>query len=196
MELDSSGGGPATLVTALFSNCNFTAWDVAKAAQPAFKLIGGGGGSLSTVKVSDSNFRQDDPQADVSGAIKFSMTDNVIAGTLRITSTATHPYQAIDNTTFNAAVSYAIFANLDTTPSVSASETYVEANTGATTIALFDDMQDGQTRRILFTTANTTIQDNVNVQLAGGANFVGTANDVLVIAKIGSTIYEMSRSMN
>lgn len=183
-------------LTLQMDNINFGIWDSPATNQPALKLIGGGSTTISVVKVNNSNFRSDKPQVDITGYISFTWNDNTIAGTKRITSTANYRYVDGGGNNCWQNPSYVTFADADATPSVSGGYIFVEVNTGATTITNFDDMQDGQEITLLFTTANTTIQDNANVQLAGGANFVGTANDVLILKKIGTTTYEISRSVN
>ena len=88
------------------------------------------------------------------------------------------------------------FTNADATPSVAGGNRFKEANTGATIITAFDDGADGQIIVILFTTGNTTIQDGANLQLNGGVNFVGTANDILTLVRFDTVWYEISRSVN
>ena len=84
----------------------------------------------------------------------------------------------------------------DTTPSVARGNVWKEVNTGATVITAFDDALDSQEITILFTTGNTTITDGASLQLAGGVNFVGTANDILALIRIGTVWFEKSRSVN
>lgn len=87
----------------------------------------------------------------------------------------------------------------DATPSVANADVFTVANTGATTITAFDDGVPGQTITLIFSDANTTVQDasiGGVIQLAGGANFTGSANDVLVLITDGTNWYEVSRSVN
>lgn len=87
----------------------------------------------------------------------------------------------------------------DAAPDVSRSDIFAEANTMATTITSFASAAVGQRIVIIFSTANTTIQDASVagvIQLAGGANFVGSANDVLELIWDGTNWYEISRSVN
>lgn len=88
------------------------------------------------------------------------------------------------------------FTVADTTPSVAKGNRFKEVNTGATVITAFDDGTDGQEIIILFTTGNTTITDGASLQLAGGVNFVGTANDILTLILFGTVWLEKSRSVN
>ncbi|PPE73209.1 hypothetical protein C3942_15445 [Solimonas fluminis] len=82
------------------------------------------------------------------------------------------------------------------TPSVLDGNLFSTANAGATTITNFLNGQAGQTIRIKVD-ANTTIQNNANILLAGGVNFVGTANDTITLTNFGSnTWYEVCRSVN
>lgn len=84
----------------------------------------------------------------------------------------------------------------DTTPSIKGRSKWVAANTNPTTITMFDDGVDGQTIELLFTNGNTTITDGGNLKLSGAANFVGSADDVLVLQYASGVWYEMSRSVN
>lgn len=87
----------------------------------------------------------------------------------------------------------------DATPIVTRADIFAEANTLATTITAFNGAALGQEITIIFSTANTTIQDaSVGgvIQLAGGADFVGSANDVLRLIFDGTNWYEISRSVN
>ena len=88
------------------------------------------------------------------------------------------------------------FAVADATPSVAGGNRFKEVNTAPITITAFDDGTDGQVLIVLFTTGNTTIQDGANLQLAGGVNFVGTANDILTLVRFATVFYEQSRSAN
>jgi hypothetical protein len=90
-----------------------------------------------------------------------------------------------------------VYTAADTTPSVIAvCDVFVIANTGAVTITDFDDGYDGQELTLKFSDANTTIQDSASIQLAGGANFVGSADDTLTLIRSGAVWYEKGRSVN
>jgi hypothetical protein len=89
-----------------------------------------------------------------------------------------------------------IYTDGDTTPSVVGTNVLVITNAGAVTITNFDDGFSGQEVTLQFSDANTTIQDNANVQLSSGANFVSTANDTLTLIKSGSVWFEKGRSLN
>jgi hypothetical protein len=88
------------------------------------------------------------------------------------------------------------YTDADTTPSVLGLRSLTLTNTGATSITTFDDMAEDQEVKLLFTDGNTTLVDAAGLQLAGSANFVGSANDILTIIKIGGVIYEVGRSVN
>lgn len=88
------------------------------------------------------------------------------------------------------------FDNGDTTPSVARADIYAEANTAPTSVTAFDDGAVGQRITIIFSTANTTLVDAAALQLAGGVNFVGSANDVMELIFDGTAWYEISRSVN
>lgn len=82
-----------------------------------------------------------------------------------------------------------------TTPSVDGITFLYILNSGATTITNFTNGVDGQVIYLLFGDGNTTVNRS-NCYLAGGANFVSTANDTLVLLKYGAYWYEISRSAN
>jgi hypothetical protein len=84
----------------------------------------------------------------------------------------------------------------DTTPSVKNATSLAIANSGAVSIATFDDGVTGQIINLSFADSNTTIVDGATVQLSGGANFVGTANDSLMLQYNGTLWREISRSLN
>lgn len=91
------------------------------------------------------------------------------------------------------------YADGDTTPSVLATLDMDIANTGATTITNFDDEVIGQRWLLNFKDGNTTIQSGSNVRLAGGVNFVASADDTLELYKQRTSpfaIIEVGRSVN
>lgn len=88
------------------------------------------------------------------------------------------------------------FTDADTTPSVKGREYFKCANTGATVITAFDDGAPGQVIEIIFTNANTTVTDGGTIFLAGAANFVSSADDVMRLRFNGTNWYETSRSVN
>lgn len=79
----------------------------------------------------------------------------------------------------------------DTSPSVRASEVFAFANAGATNVDNFDDGRPGQ-RIFLRLDANTTIRHNApgNIRTSGGANIVGTANDIVQFVFVGGLWYQ------
>lgn len=82
-----------------------------------------------------------------------------------------------------------------TTPSVSGVSYMVIANSAPTTITNFTGGQAGQVIYLLFDDANTTVNRS-NAYLAGGTNFVSTANDTLTLVSDGTYWYEIARSAN
>lgn len=80
------------------------------------------------------------------------------------------------------------------TPSVSEGDAYLVANTAATTITTLQDGYAGKELSLIFTDANTTVQDNSTLRLAG--NFNSSADDVLRLVCDGVRWYEVSRSVN
>jgi len=88
------------------------------------------------------------------------------------------------------------FVDADLTPSVARADVFAVANTGGITITAFDDGRVGQVLTLIFEDGNTTVADGANLHLAGGANFVSSADDVLVLIFDGTHWYEVSRSVN
>jgi len=82
-----------------------------------------------------------------------------------------------------------------TTPSVQNITFMVIANSSLTTITNFTNATDGQIIYLKFNDSNTIV-DRSNAYLAGGLNFVSTSNDTLVLLKVGSYWFEISRSLN
>lgn len=93
--------------------------------------------------------------------------------------------------------------DLDTTPDVSGGNNHRITNSGATSITYFDGGPNAsgvQELTLLFVDANSTIVHNAaNIRLAGGANFVSSAADILRLISDNSnpTIWiETGRSVN
>lgn len=110
--------------------------------------------------------------------------DVVLSGNKYATMSGTNPTGAFT------------FTDTDTTPSVKGREYFKCGNTGATVITAFDDGAPGQVVEIIFTNANTTVTDGGTIFLAGAANFVSSADDVLRLRFNGTNWYETSRSVN
>ncbi len=83
----------------------------------------------------------------------------------------------------------------NTIPSVSGVTFLSITNSSPTTITDFTNAVAAQVIYLFFADANTTV-NRTNCYLAGGANFVSTANDMLVLIRTGSFWYEISRSAN
>jgi hypothetical protein len=99
---------------------------------------------------------------------------------------------------FGAPVAYPATTKTDndTTPTAGDGTFFVLSNVGATSITNFDNPVEGEMLYLLFTNANTTIVHGTPIKLAAGANFVGSANDMLTLISDGTTWYEISRSVN
>lgn len=82
------------------------------------------------------------------------------------------------------------------TPSVAGYNNFVITQGGATNVTAFANAVEGQKITIRFGDGNSTVVDAAGVQLAGGANFTGTADDILVLQYRSSVWYEVSRSVN
>jgi hypothetical protein len=88
------------------------------------------------------------------------------------------------------------FVNNDTTPDVRTGNVWIAGNTSGTSITFFDGGIDGQQITIYFTNSNTTIVHGASLRLAGGSNFIGTANDILRLVRIAGLWFEAGRSVN
>ena len=89
----------------------------------------------------------------------------------------------------------------DATPSVSGPRLQVLTivNASPTTITNFDDEVSGQMLVLTFQDANTTVQHNTDIKLAGAVDFVAGQNDTLTLVKQGASPFrfvEVARSVN
>lgn len=84
----------------------------------------------------------------------------------------------------------------DTTPDVYGFNLIRLTSASARTITAFDGAFDGFELTLTFADANTTIQHNANIRLAGGVDFVSSSNDVLTLVKSNSVWMEKARSVN
>jgi len=91
-----------------------------------------------------------------------------------------------------------IFTDADTTPSVSGYNVWKnDDSTSVYTITNFDDGVPGKEITIIFSgLSEVTIQNNSNVHLQSGSDFVATLNDTLKLVYDGSAWFETSRSVN
>jgi len=96
----------------------------------------------------------------------------------------------------------AFFTAGDTTPSVKGRELFFSKQTAPTSITGFDDPAVGKRITIIFADGNTTLVAGATMKLAGGVNFVGTANDSITLRYIFDTSVgelgwvEIARSVN
>jgi len=82
------------------------------------------------------------------------------------------------------------FTDADATPDVGDGNFFKTANTGATTIAMFDGGSNGQIINVLIADANTTIDfTGTNLKGNGGADWLPAANDHLVCISDGTNWY-------
>lgn len=88
--------------------------------------------------------------------------------------------------------------NNSTTPSIAGGKYFSASNSSTTSITDFTNPGDAQEITILFTNGNTTIVNGATIALAGAANFVGSADDMLTLVRKASATkwYEKSRSVN
>ena len=92
------------------------------------------------------------------------------------------------------------FTDGDATPSVGKGTMFKTANTGATTITIFDDGYVGQEVTVLFADNNTTLGDAAAsgyFRLQGAVDHTYTPNDIASFVKTGVTEWwEKTRSVN
>lgn len=69
-------------------------------------------------------------------------------------------------------------------------------NTVATTITSITGGSSGQKVTLVFTNGQTTIQNNANIKLQGGVDFVAPQYSTLELIYMGTTWYQVSRSVN
>ncbi|MES2531973.1 MAG: hypothetical protein V4636_13125 [Pseudomonadota bacterium] len=98
------------------------------------------------------------------------------------------------------AIRYAIIAqsSLSATINMGLSDIARFAHGSAQTVTTISIAGTGQRVTFIFTNGNTTIQNNATIKLAGGADFVGSADDVLsLVYESTSAVWrEVSRSLN
>ena len=82
------------------------------------------------------------------------------------------------------------------TPSIAGYNNFLLSNGGATNVTAFANPVEGQTIRVRFADGNSTVVASGTIKLAGGANFVGTADDVLTLQYRGAAWYELASSVN
>ena len=85
----------------------------------------------------------------------------------------------------------------DATPSMAIGNWFIQPNTSAQNITAYDNLEANQTYYVRFSTANTTLIDGANLQLAGSVNYNPPANTFMTFyCSDGTTLYEVSRSAN
>jgi len=84
----------------------------------------------------------------------------------------------------------------DVTPDLSDYRTWKTNSSAPVTITNFDGCRADDIKYIIFADSNTTIQHNANIALQGGADFIGIADDTIVLIFDGSTWFELTRSLN
>ncbi|WP_221800177.1 polysaccharide deacetylase family protein [Paenibacillus typhae] len=89
-----------------------------------------------------------------------------------------------------------IFTVGSATPSVASGNYFLCNDTAANTITNFLGGTNGQIIYVGLNNTNTTIQNNANIKLQGGANFTGNKNDMIQLIYDTVTWKEVSRSNN
>lgn len=88
------------------------------------------------------------------------------------------------------------FTDGATTPSVKQSNLFITGNTAPTSITNFTQGTDNQTITIQCTEANTTLVNGGTIKLAGGVNFVCSADDLITLVLRSGVWREQGRSVN
>ncbi len=83
-----------------------------------------------------------------------------------------------------------------TTPSVAAVNLLALSNVAPTTITDFLGGEAGQPLLLTFANGNTTIARSGSVYLAGGADFVGSAHDTLLLVSADAAWHEVARAVS
>ena len=90
-----------------------------------------------------------------------------------------------------------VMPNNNTTPDISDYRTWKTATGGiAVDITNFTQCRADDLKYVIFSNGLTTIKNNANVSLQGGADFTGAAKDTLQLIFDGSVWYELTRSLN
>lgn len=85
----------------------------------------------------------------------------------------------------------------DATPAMTIGNWFVQGNGSAQNITAYDGLEANQAYYVRFSTANTTLIDGANLQLAGSTNYNPPANTFMTFyCSDGTTLYEVSRSNN
>lgn len=94
-----------------------------------------------------------------------------------------------------AASGFYSFTDADTTPSVGVADTWACANTGATSITMFDDGVDMQIIEIKGDANTTLVHDNTKIRLKGAVNAaLGSANSMIVLRRHAGIWFELTRN--
>jgi hypothetical protein len=137
--------------------------------------------------------------ADFSSQVRVAgneVNDNILSTVAEFTATRTN--RKITVADFSG-FGVGLYVAGDTKPTVFGVSTMEVTNAGAVSIANFNDGVVGQRVTLMFADANTTLTHGANtIRLAGGANFVSTANDTLTIQydAAGLRWIEVCRSVN
>jgi len=85
----------------------------------------------------------------------------------------------------------------DATPSMAIGNWFIQPNGSAQNVTAYDGLEANQTYYVRYSTANTTLVDGSNLQLAGSINYNPPANTFMTFyCSDGTTLYEVSRSVN
>ena len=85
----------------------------------------------------------------------------------------------------------------DATPSMAIGNWFIQPNGSAQNITAYDGLEANQIYYIRFSTANTTLVDGSNLQLAVITNYNPPANTFMTFyCSDGTALYEVSRSAN
>lgn len=167
----------------------------------SFNLVVGGTTTLTGALAANGGITVD------STAFTVADTTGVVTGgtyngqTINAAANFTGTITAAGNITSSAGLlgmlvpSAGAYTAADTTPTVLNVGYLNIANASPCTITDFDDQVERQVIILRFADANTTIT-TANAALSGGASFVSSANDILVLISIGGLWTEMCRSVN
>lgn len=116
--------------------------------------------------------------------------DNVCIGqtTAGVSQAGLHSRVGPNITTDSA---FTTFTNADTTPSVGIGTLFKCSNSAATTVTSFDDGYAGKEIEIIFTTANTTLNETGNIRLSGVDTLIPGANDTHRFKYDGTNWYQV-----
>lgn len=182
--LHVSAGVGATLGSVQIENINAYNWSTS--SPGTYTLVGtNGDGAYGPIHVSDV-------YADGNGNGRSIL--NIFAQANSVRRVRYTGLEEVNTTDTGRPVS---LATGDGTPSMAIGNWFIQPNATPQNITAYDHLEANQTYYIRFSTANTTLKDGSNLQLAGSVDYTPPANTFMSFyCSDGTALYEVSRSAN